>query len=56
MFNSTWFESKNETVSMETVWTDIPVNNELSTIESEYLFKGFSLGFADSRYMFPQQL
>lgn len=28
---------------METVWTDIPVNNELSTIESEYLFKRFIL-------------
>ena len=43
MFNSTWSESKSETVTMETLWTDIQVNNEVSTIEYEYLFKTASL-------------
>ena len=28
---------------METLWTDIQINNELSTIEYEYLFRRASL-------------
>lgn len=46
-------ESKNETVAMDTVWTDIQNNQELTAIESEYLLKRSSLGFAYSKFMFP---
>lgn len=46
-------ESKKERVAMGTVWTDIQNNQELTAIESEYLFKRSNLGFAYSKFMFP---